>query len=80
LEAYALSAKLATSHGAAVRTATNRTLVPADLASWYRADLTEGAGEEIMRWTQESLGNVRAIVFVVVGVVILLAYIVSHGM
>jgi hypothetical protein len=33
-----------------------------------------------MRLTQESLGNARAIVLVVVGVVILIAYIVVHGL
>jgi hypothetical protein len=31
-----------------------------------------------MRWTQETLGNVRAIVFVVVSIVILVAYSVAH--
>ena len=31
-----------------------------------------------MRWTQESLGTIRAIVMVVVGVLVLVAYVLSR--
>jgi hypothetical protein len=31
-----------------------------------------------MRWTHETLGNARAVVFVVVGILILVAYLMSR--